>query len=359
MAARRRGRRDALLRRGSSSGARSVSANGPLFPAFARTPNGQTSAGRRPAPRAPGVRDRESEPGPSGVSCEPEAVVVRDARRWAVRRALSALVGPFACGAGAPVQRRSCLTCERRERRTPRRPRIHIARRGVERRQPDAVRASGGVQPFWGRERTAGPPATAGSARDGSTRWKIVSATSSGDSFQASAAVGAWPLKPVATEPGATDADADVVLPQLLHQRVRERVQAGLGGGVAGAPANGFWPARLLTLTIEPPPRRFRCGIAARQSMKGPVQVGAEHGLPVGGGQLLDLGQLHVGGVVDDDVEPAEGRNGLLDEPGDVGFLRHVRLDAPGRPGAPESGHGPVQVSLGPAGNRRPWRRRG
>src|SRR4029453_1334206 len=66
------------------------------------------------------------------------------------------------------------------------------------------------------------------------------------------------------------------------------------------------------------------------------------------------LGQLHVGGVVDDDVEPAERRNSLLDEPGDVGLLRYVRLDGPGGSGALESGHGPVQVSLGTAGNDDP-----
>ena len=45
------------MRRRSSSGARSVSANAPEFLAFARTPNGQTSAG--PATRTACARASE------------------------------------------------------------------------------------------------------------------------------------------------------------------------------------------------------------------------------------------------------------------------------------------------------------
>ena len=62
---------------GSSSSA--ASARTPLdSPAFARTPNGQTSAGRRPAPRPPGRPSRETTPSPSrGVNSSAEPARAR------------------------------------------------------------------------------------------------------------------------------------------------------------------------------------------------------------------------------------------------------------------------------------------
>ena len=41
----------------------------------------------------------------------------------------------------------------------------------------------------------------------------------------------------------------------------------------AAAPANGWDPARLLTLMIHPPPRRRRAGTAARQQWKTPLRL--------------------------------------------------------------------------------------
>jgi hypothetical protein len=77
----------------------------------------------------------------------------------------------------------------------------------------------------------------------------------------------------------------------------------------------------LTTLRWTGSPRARSCfayplmtGWAARRSRNGEVDV--EHGLPLLVGHLLDDGVPGVAGVVDDDVQPAEGRDGRVDKAG-------------------------------------------
>ena len=150
-------------------------------------------------------------------------------------------------------------------------------------------------------------------------------ATSSGASFQSASPPTPRSPKLVETEPGHDVADADVVVPDFLHQRFAEGVQPGFRRAVRQRrPRRRFLPARLLMLMIQPAAAPLHFGNRGAGAVEHAAQVRVDHLPPVVEAHLADVGESADAGVVHQDVDGAEALHGGVDQP--LGIAGHAHV---------------------------------
>src|SRR5688572_11205727 len=136
----------------------------------------------------------------------------------------------------------------------------------------------------------------------------------------------------VSTGPGAT---ALTMIPYFAHSAPRLCVSTGLGGGVgrhaahAGAPGHGSDVDDLAGLLPDHP------AADCLREEEHTCEVGADHRIPLGPRQVLQERADAIAGVVDEQVDAAEGAERLRDDVIHLARLGHIALDgeraAPGR----------------------------
>ena len=155
---------------------------------------------------------------------------------------------------------------------------------------------------------------------DATSRSAITCATSSGWSFQSAPAVGLAAVEAGRHRARADVGDPDAVVAHLLHQRLAEGVEAGLGGAVGGAAGKRVLPGQAADVDDPAGRRALRCGIAAWQQWKTPVR-------------LVSISRDHSSGVMLGD-RPADADAGVVDEHVEAAEALHRRVDGAAHGGA-------------------------
>ena len=130
----------------------------------------------------------------------------------------------------------------------------------------------------------------------------------------------------VAVMPGAIDVDADFASGELAGERLCYGVDRALGGGIDDGVGNGI-DARYRAEIDDAATRRAEIGqrFAGREDRA--EDVGVELPPEILFGHLLQSGESEDAGIVDEDVEPAEGVLRRLEQALHVRALRDVGLD--------------------------------
>ena len=177
---------------------------------------------------------------------------------------------------------------------------------------------------------------SAGCAAGWRSRLTTTSATSSGAIFQSAPFDSSPPDEPGRHRARHHVADADVVVAHLLHQRLAERVQARLRRAVGGAAGNGVLAGQAADVDDVAAAALAQVRHRRVAGVEDAGQVGVDHLGPLRGRHVGDVGEDADAGVVDQDVEAAEPRDGGGDRALDLVVAAHVgpqRLDRAG-PGA-------------------------
>ena len=138
--------------------------------------------------------------------------------------------------------------------------------------------------------------------------------------------------------PGADRVDADAAVGQRQRHHARQLVDAALAGVVAGDLGIAITPLTELMLTIAPPPRfghRARDRLADQERA---LQVDVDHRVPVGLGDVEEVGRLEDAGVVDQRRRRGRRPQRRGERGVDLGLARDVAVHARARAPARELG---------------------
>ena len=125
--------------------------------------------------------------------------------------------------------------------------------------------------------------------------------------------------------PRTDTVDADPVRGEIERHRLRQHDQSALRRGVMGLAGERHLGVDRCDVDDRPgAPRRHHRPRGDLPAQVGPFEVGVDDSIPL---SLAQIEKRHQGlhpGVVDENVEPAESRRGLLDHRGDLVSSPHV-----------------------------------
>ena len=196
-----------------------------------------------------------------------------------------------------------------------------------------------------------------GRLREGNvTSSRTSSATSSGAIFQSAPVRRPRPPKPVATEPGHDVADADVVVADLLHQRLAECVEPCLRRAVCRAADKRIFTGQ--AADVDDPSAASALEVRQRRAtaVEDSAQVRVDHVLPVRRGHVGNVANRPTPALLTSTSSPPNCLTAASTAAPGIGSIPDIGADAEHRP-CRKAGRGAIQV-LSDRGRRLPRGRR-